>query len=290
MLLTRQNAMLTLLTQPDHAAVAGRMAEAWGNERFAAPIARDALLCAAAHHDDGWFELDGVPAFNEEARRPAHFTELPLTETVGPYGRGVDSVYRRDPHAGVLVSMHWSGFSTSRWGAGGTWASDDPLALEVVASQEARWTSVSREVWANHGRRSEFDAHTWHAYEVLQVVDLLSLAFGLMGLEEPSHGEPQAVERTLSCLDQPPGPRTVATVPTGPAAAVADLHLTVAEPGTLALVPWPFSTESIELVAPCRRIPDRTYASAREAATVVREAPFIDRRAVIRPGPRADAA
>jgi hypothetical protein len=290
MLVTRKEGMLTLLTQPDHAAVAGQLAEAWGNEQFAAPEARDALLCAAAHHDDGWFELDGLPAFNEAERRPAHFTELPLTETVGPYGRGVESVYRRDLRAGVLVSMHWSGFSTSRWGAGGTWASDDPLAMEVVASQEARWTAAAREVWANQGRRSEFDAHTWHAYEVLQVVDLLSLACGQMDLEEPSDDEPRTVERTLSRLDQPPGPRTVATVPTGPASDVVDLHLGVIEPGALGLAPWPFSTESIQLVLPLRRIPDRAYASAQEAATVVRESPFVDRRAVIRPAPPAGGA
>ena len=43
-----------------------------------------------------------------------------------------------------------------------------------------------REAWGYRGRRSDFDAGTWHAYEVLQAVDLLSLAHGLMDLEQRS--------------------------------------------------------------------------------------------------------
>ena len=37
MLVTRREGRLTLITQPDHAALAGQMAESWGNEHFATP-------------------------------------------------------------------------------------------------------------------------------------------------------------------------------------------------------------------------------------------------------------
>jgi hypothetical protein len=113
------------------------------------------------------------------------------------------------------------------------------------------------------------------------------LAFGLLDLDRPSEGEPQTVERTLSRLHQPPGPRTIATDPTGAGEEAVDLQLGVIAPGRLELSPWPFASDTVELVAPWRCIPDRAYASAQEAAVVVREAPFIDRRALLQPGHRS---
>jgi hypothetical protein len=157
-LVTRRGRGLTLITQPDHAALAGRMAESWGNEDFATPAARDALICAAMHHDDGWLELDSRPTYNAERQRPAHFTELPLSESAGPYARGVESVYERDLRAGALVGMHFSGFHTNRWGVGSGAVSEGPLALQIVAEQEARWMPALRAAWGNRGPRSEFDA------------------------------------------------------------------------------------------------------------------------------------
>ena len=71
MLVTRRANHLVLITQPEHARLAGRLAAAWGNERFALPAAHAALILAATHHDDGWYELDELPAYNEQARRPA---------------------------------------------------------------------------------------------------------------------------------------------------------------------------------------------------------------------------
>ena len=185
----------------------GLARRALGQRAVRDPGAEEALLTAATHHDDGWLELDGRPMYNAEQRRPAHFIELPLTETVGPYGRGVESVYARDVHAGALVPLHFSGLYTTRWGVGGGAPSGNELAQAVVATQEARWMPALREAWGYRGRRSDFDAATWHAYEVLQAVDLLSLAHGLIDLERPApHGEPVDVTTTLARTEQVPGP------------------------------------------------------------------------------------
>src|SRR5690606_222454 len=118
MLVTRRGDGFTLVTQYDHAALAGELAERWGNDRFALPPSplAEALRVAAAHHDDGWRELDDRPAHNPDQGRPAHFLELPLETTVPPYGRGVDGVYARDPLAGALVGWHWTGLYSGRWG------------------------------------------------------------------------------------------------------------------------------------------------------------------------------
>jgi Protein of unknown function (DUF3891) len=266
-LVTRRDGRLTLITQPDHAALAGRMAASWGNEHFATPAARDALICAAVHHDDGWRQLDSRPTYNAERQRPAHFTELPLSESAGPYARNVESVYERDLRAGALVGMHFSGFYTNRWGVGTGAASESPLALQIVAEQEARWMPALRAAWGNRGLRSEFDAETWHAYEVLQAVDLLSLALGLMDLERPADGEPVDVTSTLTRVDQAPGARMV----TGAPRAIGDPRratITVQPigPGSITLDPYPFRPPELQLAVPVRELEDRPYESAEEAA------------------------
>jgi hypothetical protein len=281
-LVTRRAGRLVLVTQPDHAALAGLLAERWGNDRFAIPAPREALICAARHHDDGWLELDQRPVYNAQERRPAHFTELPLAETMGPYGRGVESVYERDPHAGALVSMHFSGFYTSRWGAGGGPPSRNELARQVVATQEARWMPALREAWANRGLRSEFDADTWHAYEVLQIVDLLSLAIGLMDVERPA-GKGQTLElaATLARVDQTAGARILTSVPTAAGGEHVSLTVQPAGPGRLELDPCPFGEPELEVAIPARALEDRQYASADEAATAFSAAPVRELRVTL---------
>jgi hypothetical protein len=270
-LVTRRGGRLALVTQPDHAAIAGTLARYWGNAEFATPLAREALICAAEHHDDGWLELDSRPMFNHQQRRPAHFVELALTDTVGPYTRGVESVYARDQHAGVLVSMHFSGFYTSRWGVDGGAPSENPLALDVVATQEARWVPALREAWGYRGRRSEFDAHNWHAYEILQAVDLLSLALCLMDVEQAPPSAPIDVANSLATIDQTAGPRLITGVPAAPGGPYATLDATVAEAGAVQVEPYPFSEPEFELLIVVRELEDREYEGPEDAASAYRE-------------------
>jgi Protein of unknown function (DUF3891) len=307
MLVNRRDGRLALVTQPDHAAVAGTLARHWGNERFVAPTAHQALICAATHHDDGWLELDGKPMYNHEQRRPAHFIELPLTDTAAPYARGVESVYARDQHAGVLVSMHFSGFYTSRWGVGGGAPSDNPLALEVVATQEARWMRALRDVWGYRGRRSEFDANNWHAYETLQAVDLMSLALCLMDVERPGAQHPVDVERpgaqhpvdverpggqhpvdvanSLASIDQVAGPRLITGVPEAAGGPYATLQLTVTAPRAVQVEPFPFAEPEFELLIAVRELEDRRYAGPDEAADAFRAAAVRELSVTIMPRP-----
>ena len=271
MLVTRRGGRLALVTQPDHAAIAGTLARHWGNAEFATPLASEALICAAEHHDDGWLELDGRPMFNHQQRRPAHFVELALTDTAVPYARGVESVYARDQHAGVLVSMHFSGFYTSRWGVDGGAPSENPLALDVVATQEARWIPALRAAWGYRGRRSEFDAHNWHAYEILQAVDLLSLALCLMDVEQAPPSAPLDVANSLATIDQVAGPRLITGVPAAPGGPYATLDVTVVEPGVVQVEPYPFAEPEFELLIVVRELEDREYAGPEDASSAYRE-------------------
>ncbi len=218
-----------------------------------------------------------------EQQRPAHFIELPLTDTAAPYARGVESVYERDQHAGVLVSMHFSGFYTSRWGVDGGAPSDNPLALDVVATQEARWMRALRDVWGYRGRRSEFEANNWHAYEILQAVDLMSLALCLMDVERPSAEHPVDVANSLASIDQVAGPRLITGVPGAPGGPYATLQLTVTAPGAVQVEPFPFAEPELELLIAVRELEDRRYAGPDEAADAFRAAAVRELSVTITP-------
>jgi hypothetical protein len=229
-------------------------------------------VLAATHHDDGWYELDGRPSFNAEQARPAHFLELPLEVTVGPYGRGVDSVYARNRHAGALVSMHWAGLYHTGFGLYGGKPLGHPLAVEVVAEQDHRRISALREAWGGHGLRSEFEHQTWYAYELLQALDLISLALGLIDLSVPAFDDPVPVTSTLARIDQPGGGRLIRTVPVAPGGPYVELTLRIPSAGVVSLDPYPFSRPGIELEVSARRLEDRRYASAEEAARAYQDA------------------
>lgn len=268
MLVTRREGGLCLITHPEHGRVAGELGRRWGNKRFEAPEHQAALVTAATHHDDGWYELDGRPSFNPEQGRPAHFIELPLEVTVPPYGRGVDSVYARDSHAGALVSMHWAGLYDTRFGLHGGEPLRHPLAVEVVAEQDHRRVAALRGAWGGRGRRSEFERQTWYAYELLQALDLTSLALGLVDTTQPTQvGDPVSVPRTLAQIEQPPGARSIPAVPVAPGGPYIALVLRVVAPGEVVLDPYPFSETSFEIEVSARTIEDRRYGSAEEVAS-----------------------
>jgi hypothetical protein len=267
MLVSRRGAAIQVVTHSDHGRLAGQLAAGWGNQRFRAPMAREALLDAASHHDDGWAELDDVPVHNEAAQRPAHFLELPLEQTVEPYRRGVDSVYARNVHAGALVSMHWAGLYSTRWGLQAGAPVGHPQARQVVADQERRWVAALRESWDYEGPRSRFEADTWHAYEVLQTLDFLALGLSLLDLEQSTgDGEAQPMASTLATVDQPPGARLIASVPTAVGEGHVGARLSVAGRGRVIVDPYPFAAPELAVRLPVRMLEDRAYSAAESAA------------------------
>lgn len=288
MLVTKRADGFRLVTQYEHGALAGELAERWGNDRFAMPPdpLATALTIAAAHHDDGWRELDDLPAHNPEAGRPAHFLELPLERTAPPYGRGVDSVYARDRLAGALVHGHWTGLYSGRWGLQSrSGPVPHPIAEAVVAEGEPRRQQALREAWGFEGLRSEFEAHAWHAYEVLQALDVASLALSLLDPAVPSDPdiEPPLLTATLWQVEQEPGGRILPTVPTEPLGEHLDLRFSVPEPGVAAIDPWPFAEPSFAAELPARTLP-RDGLDEEEAAAAYREAAVEPIRWTLRPG------
>jgi Protein of unknown function (DUF3891) len=128
---------LRLVTQPDHAHLAGRvMARAVG---LASHPRRDAILHAITEHDNGWAEVDAAPAVNPQTGAVVDFVSAPLAIRHAVWPRGVARL-ADDPWAAALVAQH-AITVYDRFRADTDWAS---FFAEMEAArdrllQRARW-------------------------------------------------------------------------------------------------------------------------------------------------------
>ena len=124
------------ITQPDHAALAGRLLEAWGGEAVDAPMPEPAVRLAVHAHDDGWWPWDRRPQLGPDGS-PRDFHEIPVTRWMRLHRRGIDEVTRADPYAGLLVSLHAVGLRCRRYGLSPTWP-EPPVAVRGFIGRERR--------------------------------------------------------------------------------------------------------------------------------------------------------
>lgn len=271
MLITRRNGSLYLIDQTAHAVLCGEIVAAWGNERFERPRPLDSVKTAAECHDDGWREPDRQPLFNAEESRALNFVEIAMKDHVPLYRRGVDATFEKDPYAGLLVSMHWTGLYSGRWGVqeGKVGWKDQgdvgKLLAEAVRGEEIRWIDVKHGLLGD-SLRSDFEARLWHNYDLLQAWDLLSL-YACLGDHTPARdAEALPLPKTLAELDQRPGPRLIDEVPVSLAGEHVTMTLTATGEGAIALDPYPFGVSELAFSVPARVIEDREYADADELA------------------------
>lgn len=92
-----------LITQPDHAALAGAVM------RHSAALAdhprRVSILLAVAEHDNGWNEPDAAPSIDPASGVPFDFISAPSAVRQGVWPRGVARL-ANDPWAAALVAQH----------------------------------------------------------------------------------------------------------------------------------------------------------------------------------------
>jgi hypothetical protein len=98
-----QGESVLLITQPDHAQLAGRIMER------CVPLAgrprRDAILHAIAEHDNGWADEDASPALDPGTGRVVDFVNAPIAMRHRVWPRGVARL-GGDPWAATLVAQH----------------------------------------------------------------------------------------------------------------------------------------------------------------------------------------
>ncbi len=224
-----------LIEQPDHAELAGMLAESFGAGPFSAAPA--ALLSAAHRHDDGWAIWDRHPLAGEQGE-PVGFLQAPVEPLLRSYEACADAVAYEDPHAGLLVSMHVSGLRRGRYGRAPDSASR--MTPPVPPQEDPR---ITRFVEREHERQAALlagvslsDTERWHQYAQLQLFDVLSLQLCLTDLQRS--GEPRELD----------------AAPTTAGAAETVLTLTPLGEGRVTLQPWPFRDDPPLHVSVRRRL------------------------------------
>jgi hypothetical protein len=117
---------LQLMTQPDHAHLAGAIMQ--HSVALAGHPRRTSILLAITEHDNGWTEPDAAPLIDPATGIPLDFISAPDAVRQGVWPRGVARL-AHDPWAAALVAQHaiaifdryrsdseWAGFFTTMEG------------------------------------------------------------------------------------------------------------------------------------------------------------------------------
>jgi hypothetical protein len=272
-----------LVTQPDHASLAGDLADRWGGGSFETPTPRASVALSAHEHDAGWRAYDRRPRLGPEGA-PRTFTEVPPAEWIDLYTAGIDAVADLNPYAGLLVSLHGAGLRRRRYGLSPEW-SDTPDAFEAfVEREEARQDRLADrlagEAGGDDGPLSTADrsllstlhetgsppagveSRLWRNYALLQAWD----SFSLLLCARPDLPEREVIER----------------VPTAPGNETT-LHIRAVGDGQLALDPYPFRTTPVTLTVPVRHVPRRTDTDEDALLRAYYEAPRETLSVTLRP-------
>ncbi|MEQ9619342.1 MAG: DUF3891 family protein [Deltaproteobacteria bacterium] len=100
-----------LITQYDHAVLAGSIMSNWGNERFSRPEPLDEVLFAVREHDCGWKSWDSSPKINPENGYPANFMEMEPEDQSGIWSSSYESHSKSHPYASSLIALHFARFN-----------------------------------------------------------------------------------------------------------------------------------------------------------------------------------
>lgn len=106
-----ENNSWLLITQHDHAGLAGEIMEYWGNESFCGPEPRDEVLFAIREHDSGWRQWDALPKIDPESGHPANFMEMDTSEQSEIWERCFRASSDDHSYASSLTALHFARFN-----------------------------------------------------------------------------------------------------------------------------------------------------------------------------------
>jgi hypothetical protein len=243
-----------LIAQHDHALIAGELAEQFGNDSFARPEPRDHALRGVRLHDCGWPLHDDAPIRNKEGK-PLDVFETTREIALKVWTASADKASAADPYAGLLVSLHvlslsvfastQTSFEHEKFDMG------QPADRFAVAKFQQHEIERQENLRAKLGLRTDKPTHHKHPQEVTQKKeDQLTFNFRML----------QAMDliSLTACCTKPPSKQTQDVMPRPGA---APLRFALERRGKdVAVDPWPFDQERIELMIPVCRIEAKTFA------------------------------
>lgn len=105
MIVVDQPGSVRYITQPDHAALAGRLMSHWAADGLPASPRRSGILLAVEGHDNGWREIDRAPFVDEASGQVRDFVTLPAPMRRAVWPRVVGEL-QATPYSAALVAEH----------------------------------------------------------------------------------------------------------------------------------------------------------------------------------------
>jgi hypothetical protein len=231
---------IVMITQNDHAKLAGLFAAHWGNQKFERPRPYTSMMRAAQYHDGGWLRYETNPYLDTATGKSPSYQQVPNdTAQLAAYQWAIDMLTDVDSYTGLLVSKHRTGLWQSRYGAIKQPPPGPPRKLtneieDFIMRNEARQLVIT----------TGLDRHEVAVnYNLLQIWDLLSLYI---------------------CSNENLKDHVIEPAPTAYAAgthAVA-LKLSPTAPATIAVDPFPFDQAPLDAAVVYRQLPLSTLHDA----------------------------
>jgi hypothetical protein len=226
------------IRQPDHAALAGALAERWGGA-FPELRPREAVELAIRRHDVGWSERDEAPIRDPASGMPVTYRTIPLADALEVAERSVERVEAEDPYAGWLVSRHFASFHAE---------SEARDARTWVTAQVGHRAELLSRAWPRVGQEALHPHVLEGNLDTLQLLDGLSLAL---------------------CEDWPAWESRETSAAYGEETTVFRYRRIESDDRTVrgSVSPWPFAESEVRSSVPARILPVGPW---REAAALVR--------------------
>lgn len=122
------------ITQPDHAALAGRIMKAWRANGLPTSRHRDEILLAVSEHDNGWREIDAQFMLDPASGAILDFMTVPGDIKRGVWPRAIERL-SATPYAAALVAHH-AAHVYSRFRSDPEWAAFFP-EMEAIRDRLA---------------------------------------------------------------------------------------------------------------------------------------------------------
>lgn len=240
-----------LVTHPDHARLAGQFAEHWGNQVFISPEPRADVLEGIKTHDDGWANRDAAPEITKQGKPSAFsselvgkysaFEEIDLLDYLAVRRQAVDTVVRRNPYAGLLVSLHTLDLLANRADRSTIRPDQLPLLDAFLEDQKALQRKVRSQLNVDSGYQpaevstERIENH----FRLLQACDNLSL---------------------LTCVDYKGSASLLHALPVtgGAREPVTVEHIRVRH---FRLIPYPFDASPLTFEFPARFVSPALFTS-----------------------------
>ena len=151
-----------LISQTDHAVLAGELAGHFGNAKFARPMPLQPVLTAVTMHDQGWPLHDEEPTLNQRGL-PLDVFEVPRAIALLVWEASAARAAVVDPYAGLLVSLH--SLALSIHAASSSTHKDEKFDVRKMQELFAVNKFQHREVERQEGLRRELGLDTNAAAE-----------------------------------------------------------------------------------------------------------------------------